>query len=129
MINVNETVERRPASNGAAPKNRLTTYPEGTYEAPPVSRPGLLVSGLIRIDVSRIGPGDEHLLARRVQELAHQRPGVRAELVVRRGQDYPGSAVEYVRSSGCVLRIEVVCDDTLTVESWMRAFREGAQTW
>lgn len=100
----------------------MTTYTEGIYEAPPVSRPGLSVSGLIRIDVSRIGPGDEHLLARRVQELAHQQPGVRAELVVRRGQDYPGSAVEYVRASGCVLNLDVVCDDTVTTLAWMRAF-------
>lgn len=38
-----EQVERRPAGNGAAPKNRLTTYPESTHQAPPVSR--LLVDG------------------------------------------------------------------------------------
>ena len=38
MINVDETVERRPASNGAAPKNRLTTYPEDTHGTSPVSR-------------------------------------------------------------------------------------------
>lgn len=123
-----EQGERRPAENGAASKNRLTTYAEDTREAPGASRP-MRVAGLLRVDVSRIPEADAASLERRVQALAHVPPWVGVELVVRRGQLYPGSAVECVRASCPDLDLTVVCDDVVTIAAWGRAFREGAQPW
>lgn len=92
---------------------------------PPRGMPGLVVTGLVRVDLRRLSG---HGFARAVQDVSLAPAGAEVVVHVRRGQTPPRSPLAYLHANGGHLGgVRVESDDPATVARWVHALRGVAR--